>query len=103
MDVASVGAPFILTESSVGVFGSLGHDVLTLLRSPSLGAKIFGVWLVCIGLNYIPLLNHAISLVRHGTAFQEIADEMSDRKRMFRKYRRQSVLLLGRLSYPFWP
>lgn len=81
------------------MFGSLGLGILTLLRSQSLGGKLV-VWLISIEPNYIPLLRHAISVVRHGTASQEIADEMPDKKRMFRKYRRQSVLLLVALVIP---
>ena len=81
------------------MFGSLGLGILTLLRGQSLGGKLV-VWLISIESNYIPLLRHAISVVRHGTASQEIADEMPDKKRMFRKYRRQSVLLLVAFVIP---
>jgi len=109
VDIAFLGSRFILAEFSIGVVGSLCLGVLTLVRSHSYSGRVFGVYLVCIGVNYVPLLFHAISLVRHGTASHEIADEMPEKNRMFRKYRRQSLLLLVPLVLPIlaiirgWP
>jgi hypothetical protein len=100
VDIAFLCSRFILAEFSIGVFGSLGLGVLTLVRTHSFGGTAFGAYLLCIGINYVPLLLHAVSIVRHGTANQEIADEMPDKRRMFRKYRRQSLLLLLPLVVP---
>ena len=100
VDIAFLGSRFILAEFLIGVFGSLCLGVLTLVRTHSLGGTVFGAYLLCIGVNYVPLLLHAIRLVRHGTAYSEIADEMPERPRMFRKYRRQSLLLLVPLVVP---
>ena len=100
VDLAFLGSRFILAEFSIGVFGSVGLAVLTLVRSHSLGGTVFGAYLLCLGVNYVPLLVHAIDLVRHGAAKQEIADELPERDRMFRKYRRQSLLLLVPLVVP---
>ena len=100
VDIAFLGSRFILAEFSIGVFGSLGLGFLTLLRTHSLGGTVFGAYLVSIGVNYVPLLVHAIDIVRHGTAHQEIADELPEKHRVFRKYRRQSLLLLVPLVVP---
>lgn len=100
VDIAFLGSRFILAEFSLGVVGSLCLGVLTLVRTHSFVGTVFGAYLLCIGVNYVPLLFHAISLVRHGTATQEIADEMPEKSRMFRKYRRQSLLLLVPLVLP---
>jgi hypothetical protein len=100
VDMAFVGSRFILAEFSIGVFGSLALGVLTLVRTHSLGGTVLGAYLLCIGVNYVPLLAHAIDLARHGTARQEIADELQEKHRMFRKYRRQSLLLLVPLVVP---
>jgi hypothetical protein len=100
VDIASLGSRFILVEFSIGAFGSLSLGVLTLVRTHSLGGTVFGAYLLCIGVNYLPLLVHAIDLARHGTARQEIADELPEKHRMFRKYRRQSLLLLVPLVVP---
>jgi uncharacterized protein len=101
VDIAFLGSRLILTEFSVGVFGSLALGVFTLLRSHSLRGIAFGSYLLLIGVNYVPLLLHAISLARNNnSARDEIADELSEKRRMFRKYRRQSLLLLVPLVVP---
>ena len=100
MDIAFVGSRIILAEFSIGVFGALALGVLTLLRSHSVGGIALGLFLLCIGINYVPLLLYAISLVRLDSARHEIADEATDKPRMFRKYRRQSMLLLVPLAVP---
>jgi hypothetical protein len=99
-DIAFLGSRFILSEFSIGVFGSLGLGILTLVRTHSVGGTFFGAYLLCIGANYVPLLVHSIDLVRLGTAKQEIADELQEKNMMFRKYRRQSLLLLVPLVVP---
>jgi hypothetical protein len=100
VDIAFLGSRIILAEFSIGVVGSLCLGVLTIVRTHSLGGTVFGAYLLCIGVNYVPLLLHAISLVKQGTASQEIADEMPEKNRMFRRYRRQSLLLLIPLVLP---
>ena len=100
VDIAFLGSRFILAEFSIGVVGSLCLGVLTLVRTHSLGGTVLGAYLLCMGVNYVPLLLHAISLVRHGTAQEEIADELPEKRKMFRKYRRQSLLLLVPLVVP---
>jgi membrane protease YdiL (CAAX protease family) len=100
LDIVFLGPWFILAEFSLGVFGSFALGFLTLLRSHSLGGIALGSYLLFIGLNYVPLLLHAISLVRHNSAHQEIDEELTEKRRMFRKYRRQSLLLLVPLAVP---
>jgi hypothetical protein len=58
------------------------------------GATLFGAYTLSLGVNYLPLLLHAISIVRQGTSATEIADETGDRAQLFRKYRRGSLLIL---------
>ena len=95
-----LGPRIILAEFSLGVFGSFALGVLTLLRSHSLRGIALGSYLLFIGINYVSLLLYAISLVRHNSAKDEIADELTEKRRMFRKYRRQSLLLLVPLAVP---
>src|SRR5215469_5880729 len=100
VDIATLGSRFVLAEFSMGVFGSLALGVLILFRSHSVGGIALGAYLLCIGVNYLPLLLYAISLVRLDSAPYEIAEETADKSRMFRKYRRQSLLLLVPLAVP---
>jgi hypothetical protein len=100
VDISFLGARLIVTEFAVGVFGPLALGALTLHKSHSGGGVVLGLYLLFIGVNYVPLLFHAIDLARHGTAREEIADEVADKRSMFRKYRRQSLLLLVPLIVP---
>ena len=100
VDIAFLGSRLILAEFSIGVFGLLALGLLTLLRSHSLGGIALASYILCLGLNYVPLLLYAISLVRLESARYEIAEEAADKRRMFPRYRRQSLLLLVPLAVP---
>ena len=100
VDIAFLGSRLILAEFSIGVFGSLALGFLTLLRSHSVRGIALGSYLLFIGINYVPLLVYAIRIVRLGSARDEIAEERADKREMFRKYRRQSLLLLVPLAVP---
>ena len=56
VDIAFLGSRLILTEFSVGALGSLALGVFTLLQSHSAGGIALGSYLLCIGINYVPLL-----------------------------------------------
>ena len=104
IDLRFLGAKIILTEFGVGVLGSAATGAATLRagiqRFHSPGMIIFGVYLLLLGVNYVPLLLHAISLVRAGSAHQEIEGELGDQRAAMRKYRRQSLFLLLPLVVP---
>jgi hypothetical protein len=94
----------ILTEFALGVLGPFLLGLLTLRMAHRhawpFGLTLFAAYLFSLGLNYIPLLLHAISLVRTGTAAAEIAGELSNRPAASRKYRHQSLYLLVPLVVP---
>lgn len=100
VDIAFLGPRFIVSEFVIGVFGSLGLGVFTLARTHSWGGTVFGAYLLSLGVNYVPLLIHAIDLARLGPARQQMADEVAQKQVVFRKYRRQSLLLLVPLVVP---
>ena len=62
--------------------------------SLSLNVDGSGIYLIFVGINYIPLLLHAIDITCKGNAEREIADELEDKKKASRQYRRQSLWLL---------
>jgi hypothetical protein len=100
VDLAFLGPWIILPEFALGVLAPIGLGILTLWRSESAFGTLLGVYLAALGLNYVPLLLHAMSIVRHDTAHAEIAAEAGDRTLLFRKYRRQSLWLLVPLVVP---
>ena len=102
LDIAFLGPRLILIEFAAGVLLPIALGALTLARAGSLNGTLFGVYLMTLGINYVPLLLYAISIVRAGSE-AEIADELHDpsaRSTMFRRYRRQSLLLLVPLMVP---
>jgi hypothetical protein len=104
IDVQFLGSKFILTEFGLAVSGLMAVGILTLRagiqRFHSARMIAFGAYLLLLGMNYVPLLLHAIDMARHGTAGEEIADEPGDKRAAFSKYRRQSLLLLLPLVVP---
>jgi hypothetical protein len=98
IDLYFLGPYLIVAEFALGVVGPLMLGVLTLRmasrRGWPLGLTLFGGYLLLLGVNYVPMLLHGISLVLSRSVSREIADELSDRRAAFRKYRRQSLYLL---------
>jgi hypothetical protein len=98
IDLLFLGPKVILTEFAIGVFGSLAIGVMSAWqgahRFHATWMVLFGIYLVFVGINYIPLLLHAIDISCKGKAEQELADELAHKKKAFRKYRRQSMWLL---------
>ena len=104
IDLELLGAKFILTEFGIGVAGAMALGALTLraglTRFHSPRMTMFGVYLLLLGINYVPLLLHAIGMARQGSARKEIAGELGDKRAAMRKYRRQSLFLLLPLLIP---
>jgi hypothetical protein len=105
LDMVFHGSKFILAESALGVFGSpvlafviaapaffSGHVNLTQILISS--------YMLCIALNYVPLLLYAIHIARLKSAEQEVASELGQKARYARKYTMQSGLLLLPLVVP---
>jgi hypothetical protein len=83
------------------------HDARPYYKNGMLGENPFGAPLPQVtddagtpsrsfglGVNYVPLLIHAIDLVRRSAVAAAIADEAFDRRSLYAKYRRQSLWLL---------
>ena len=93
--MAWLGTPVILAEYALGVLLPLGLGLLS-LRSGLAGLArldwqtILGVWLVGIGVNYIPMLTYATVIARAGTAKAEGQPEFA----RARRYGIQQVILL---------
>jgi hypothetical protein len=62
----------IRAELDVGAIACLGLGIVALVSSGGLGV-VLGVWLVCIGANYVPLAVTAHSLSRPGALEAEMA------------------------------
>jgi len=104
IDLLFLGSKVILAEFGIGVFGSLALGVMSVWqgthRFHSVWMVVLGVYLIFVGINYVPLLLHAIGISRRGNAQQEVADELECKQETFRKYRRESLLILVPLVVP---
>lgn len=73
----SAGAParrwVILVEFVVGALGCVALGLWSYGSLSSVAGRIFSAWLVGVGLNYIPLALHAVSLSRPGALDRELA------------------------------
>src|SRR5262245_38335842 len=94
VDLVYLGPRVIITEFAVGALGCLALGVFAIVRSRTLATMLIGVYLVTLGLNYVPLLLAAIDLTRDGSAVSLIERETTERRALFRKYRRQTVWIL---------
>lgn len=99
IDMALHGKRYILIEFGVGVLAcailgglSLAQG-LRLLRKGFNWQLVLGIALLWIGLNYVPLLIHAVDLARRGTASEEAGDDL-DRRQLLRRYSAQQFWLL---------
>lgn len=105
LDIALQGSKLILAEFTLGVFGSValafviaapgffgGHFALTQILVSS--------YMLCIGLNYVPLFIYAIKIIRRRSAREEVAFELAHIERARVKYTGQSFLLLLPLVVP---
>jgi hypothetical protein len=94
IDLALLGPKFVIAEFVVGVVAGLGVGWLVLARGHGSKSLVLGLYLLSLGLNYVPMAWCAVDLTRKGVAIAEIEDELKDRGRAMRKYRRQSLWLL---------
>ena len=73
----SAGTPLrrrlIVAEFLAGAAGGVLIGLLVALRSTGVGWRLLGVWVVGIGINYIALALHGLSLSRRGVLDAELA------------------------------
>jgi len=74
--------------------------LLVIIRSHSLWQITLGAYLICLGLNYVPMSVFAVSIGNKQNALAELADELQEKHRAMSKYRRLSLLLLLPLLVP---
>ena len=95
IDMAWLGTRVIVTEYAVGVILPLALGLLSVRAALHDGSIMgwegaLGVWLVCIGLNYVPLLVYSALIARAGTAKEEGQPEFV----RARRYGVQQVIIL---------
>ncbi len=98
IDLYFLGPKLIVAEFGLGAVALGAFGLLTLRagihQQHGVRLMAWGIYMLTVGINYVPLLLHAVGIARRGIAEKEIADELRDRRAASRKYRRQSLLIL---------
>jgi len=102
IEIALHGYRFIYFEYLAGVVLGLALGFIMLFRSHSVWSLALGVYLVCLGTNYVPMLIYTIAIGNRQNAQAEIAIELADqgKKKATSTYRNVSLLLLVPLVMP---
>jgi hypothetical protein len=100
IDIAFLGRGVIVAEFAGGAALSAALGLFVLLRQHSFWQIVLGVYLICLGINYVPMFAYAVAIPTRERAREEIAEELGDKRRAMSKYRRQSLLLLIPLLVP---
>jgi hypothetical protein len=90
----------IFAEYALGVLFSLALGVFVLLRSHSVWGVALGIYLICLGVNYVPMFAYVVSIGDKPNAQTELGDELLEKREAMAKYRRLSLLLLVPLLVP---
>ena len=98
IDIVFLGPKFVIAEYALGVLLSIALGIFILARAHSIWPGVLGVYFLCLGLNYAPMLTHAIAIRTKHQATVEMRKELEETRRAMAKYRRVSLLLL----IPFW-
>jgi hypothetical protein len=95
IDLIFLGPKVIITEFSAGVFLSAVLGIFVLVRGHhSLAQIVLGLYLISLGINYVPMLNYAIRMNRAKSARAELGNELDDERVAMAKCSRQSLWLL---------
>ena len=81
-------------EYLCGVVFSLALGAFVIFRSHSQGQVAFGLYLVCLGLNYVPMLYFTVLLANRQNAIDVLGIELENQRVAMSKYRKVSLLLL---------
>ncbi len=94
IDIAFLGCKLTITEFAAAVFLCPALGVFVLYRGHSSWQIALGLYLISLGMNYVPMLFYAVAITRSRSARAELGEELDDKGRAMRKYRRQSLYLL---------
>ena len=101
IDLVFLGPKVIIAEFVAGVLLSAALGIFVLVRSHGSPAQIaLGLYLITLGLNYVPMLIYAIVITRGKSASAELGSELENKRVAIANYRRQSFWLLVPLVVP---
>jgi hypothetical protein len=102
IDIVFLGSKLIIAEFAGGVLLCVALGMFVLFRGHSFWQLILGLYLISLGINYVPMLVYAVLITKGRSARAEMGHELNDKRRAMAKYRRESVLLLVPLLVPIF-
>ena len=100
IDIVFLGYKRVFAEYAFGVLFSVSLGIFVLFRGHSVWQVVLGAYLICLGINYVPMLAYTVSVGDKQNALAELAAELTEKRKAMSKYRRVSVLLLVPLLAP---
>jgi hypothetical protein len=100
IDIVYLGWKFVITEFAIAVTLCPALGAFVLLRRQSGFQLGLGLYLIALGINYLPMLLYAVAIAKQRSARVELGEELNDKRRAMAKYRRQSIALLIPLLVP---
>lgn len=100
IDIVFLGYKLVFAEYAFGVLFSIALGIFVLFRGHSVWQVMLGTYLICLGINYVPMLAYTVSIGSKQNAQAELADELTEKRKAMSRYRRLSVLLLVPLLVP---
>lgn len=94
IDIVFLGFKVVVAEYICGVGLSIALGIFILFRSHTVGQIILGVYFLCLGINYVPMFIHTLSIGNKENAVTELGAELSKKRTAMARYRRLSLLLL---------
>jgi hypothetical protein len=101
IDIVFLGSIFIIAEFASGMVLCVALGIFVLVRGNSFWQLALGLYIISLGINYVPMLIYALVITKYKSARTELGDELIDQRRAMAKYRRKSLLLLVPLLVPF--
>ncbi|MEJ2006991.1 MAG: hypothetical protein P8Z30_02360 [Acidobacteriota bacterium] len=102
MEIAFLGYKVIYAEYAAAVVLAIALGLVLLFRSPSGWQLLLGIYLICLGINYVPMWVYTIQIGNRQNARAEIADELAEsgKQKTMSRYRYVSLFLLLPLVVP---
>lgn len=86
IDILFLGFKFAFVEYVFGVLFSIALGVFVLFRGHTTGQIALGIYLLSLGINYVPMVVYTLSIANKQNAVAELGDELNDKSRAMSKY-----------------
>lgn len=100
IDILFLSYGVVVAEYLCGILLSITLGLFVLIRNRSMWQVALGLYLICLGINYVPMLLHTFSIGSRESARTMLGDELTEPRKAMTKYRKLSLFLLVPLAVP---